>query len=135
MQAINNCEPSASQNHQLSCYSFTEYLQKQQDLDDQLLKQVSSNGQPLLVMCKRKLKVENLFTRQQFRQIVIDALRRYMEPMGETLADTLQHHSDVQLCEIVQSMGKYFWTLLAHNNQHSTKDLQRYYKTFNKSKM
>ncbi|CAL6033744.1 Hypothetical_protein [Hexamita inflata] len=123
-----------NQNHndQNSCISFSEFVQRQIDLDsfdDILFSQLSSNGQPILVVCKRKVRSENLFTLCQYRQIIINVLHSYMEPNGQALIDTLQKFTDKQLCEIVESMGKYFWDIAARSEPNENiQNLKNYYR-------
>ncbi|CAL6094415.1 Hypothetical_protein [Hexamita inflata] len=126
-------------NDQNSCISFSEFVQRQIDLDsfdDILFSQLSSNGQPILVVCKRKVRSENLFTLCQYRQIIINVLHSYMEPNGQALIDTLQKFTDKQLCEIVESMGKYFWDIVVRTNvKYNMRDLKMFYTSiFSKAK-
>ncbi|CAL5979502.1 Hypothetical_protein [Hexamita inflata] len=132
-------DQNQNQNTSSSYISFSEFVQRQQDqdsFDDMLFSQLSSNGQPLTVMCKRKVRSENLFTLCQYRQIIINVLHSYMEPNGQALIDTLQKFTDKQLCEIVESMGKYFWDIVVRTNvKFNIRDLKMFYTSiFSKAK-
>ncbi|CAL6033738.1 Hypothetical_protein [Hexamita inflata] len=132
-------DQNQNQNTPSSYISFSEFVQRQQDqdsFDDMLFSQLSSNGQPLTVMCKRKVRSENLFTLCQYRQIIINVLHSYMEPNGQALIDTLQKFTDKQLCEIVESMGKYFWDIVVRTNvKYNMRDLKMFYTSiFSKAK-
>ncbi|CAL5979504.1 Hypothetical_protein [Hexamita inflata] len=132
-------DTNQNQNEQNSCISFSEFIQtqiNQESFDDLLFSQLSSNGQPILVVCKRKVRSENLFTLCQYRQIIINVLHSYMEPNGQALIDTLQKFTDKQLCEIVESMGKYFWDIAVRvEPNQNIQNLKNYYRiVFHKNK-
>ncbi|CAL6033740.1 Hypothetical_protein [Hexamita inflata] len=134
-QSVCMCDTQNKQSQKL-VNSQNNYSQSSSSYsEEQLLQQISSDGQPIEFICKRKYKAENVFSNTQFRAIIINSLHTYMEPQEISLKETLKDFSDQQLCEIVNSMGKYFWDIVIAQQGHNLQQVKNYYtNVFRKNK-
>ncbi|CAL6094417.1 Hypothetical_protein [Hexamita inflata] len=92
-------------------------------LNGELINTLSSDGTPINFKCKHK----QIFTRTQYKQRMVNALLSFVANDPEKVKQIAQFN-DEQICEVIDSIGKHFWTAVSLLNPDiSVVEFKHYY--------
>ncbi|CAL6033746.1 Hypothetical_protein [Hexamita inflata] len=92
-------------------------------LNGELINTLSSDGTPINFKCKNK----QIFTRAQYKQRMVNALLSFVANDPEKVKQIAQFN-DQQICEVIDSIGKHFWTAVSLLNPDiSVVEFKHYY--------